>query len=305
MKRKNLKTVILSNDELINILDEVTTSIHKDVLPSLEELIKKTKGLTKISNNVLYGRLNLKEDDVFFKRVEKVVIKYSEIIPSLKDKIKNELSDTISGTSGNINNNIALAMVAQGIFLSNTLVGLLQFIIANNYSEQKVDMDKKIVSTNIKNTLLLVKILPELEKADFKKVVDTIGEVPVLKTLRYEETSDIPVDLAVGFFKDTFKLKDNTLNLVKSFITGSNTDKTDDVAVNFIGNPIYHIRMLLVDLTELRLEKYRNEVRLLELRILELKSKDTDKPEIRKAISFYEDKVTALRLKIDKLSKID
>ena len=305
MKRKNLKTVILSNDELINILDEVTTSIHKDVLPSLEELIKKTKGLTKISNNVLYGRLKLKEDDVFFKRVEKVVIKYNEIIPSLKDKIKNELSDTISGTSGNINNNIALAMVAQGIFLSNTLVGLLQFIIANNYSEQKVDMDKKIVSTNIKNTLLLVKILPELEKADFKKVVDTIGEVPVLKTLRYEETSDIPVDLAVGFFKDTFKLKDNTLNLVKSFITGSNTDKTDDVAVNFIGNPIYHIRMLLVDLTELRLEKYRNEVRLLELRILELKSKDTDKPEIRKAISFYEDKVTALRLKIDKLSKID
>jgi len=302
MNRRNLKTVILSNDELIEILDTVETSIHKDVLPSLESLIKQTKDLNKITDNVLYGRLKLKHDDEFFKRVEKIVVKYNEILPSLKDKIKNELSDNITSTSGNINNNIALSMISAGVFLSTTLVGLIQFIVANNYSEQKVGMDKKLVSFNIKNTLLLVKVLPEFEKADFKKIVETIGEIPILKTLRYEETSDIPVELAFGFFKDTFKLKSDTLNLIKSFIT-STTD--NDNAVSFIGNPIYHIRLLLVDIDELRLESYNNEVRLLELRILELKSKDTDKSEIRKAIKYYEDKVTSLRLKIEKISKID
>lgn len=305
MKKNTLKTIVISNEDLVKILNEVETSINKDVLPSLESLITKTKDIKKISDNVLYGRLKLKDDSEFFKRLEKVVSKYNDIISNLKDKVENELSDTVTGTSGNINNNIAIAMISEGIFLSNTLVGLLQFIIANNYSEQKVDMDKKIVSENIKNTLILVKLIPELEKADIKKVVVSIGEVPVLKTLRHEETSDIPVELALGFFKDTFKFKSDTLSLIKSFITSTNNTTTNTPEMMFIGNPIYHIRMLLVDIDELRLESYNNEVRLLELRILELKSKDTDKPEIIKAIKYYENKVTSLRLKIAKISKLD
>jgi len=247
MNRRNLKTVILSNDELIEILDTVETSIHKDVLPSLESLIKQTKDLNKITDNVLYGRLKLKHDDEFFKRVEKIVVKYNEILPSLKDKIKNELSDNITSTSGNINNNIALSMISAGVFLSTTLVGLIQFIVANNYSEQKVGMDKKLVSFNIKNTLLLVKVLPEFEKADFKKIVETIGEIPILKTLRYEETSDIRVDLTAGFLNDTFKWKSNTLNLIKSFIT-STIDNDDQL--RFICNPIYHTSWLHVGIDE-------------------------------------------------------
>jgi len=309
--KKRFAPIIYTQDDLIEVVETVDTTINKDVLPNLTELIKVTEGKTELSENVLFNTLNLKDDSIFFKRVETVVKKYVAILQILKSKISDELSDTVTSNTHNVNTKIAFALISEGIFLSTELIRVINYLTGRYYSEEPSDLDPKVKQQLSHQLIILVKIIPELEKANFKQIVDTIGQVPTLKTLRYEETSTIPTELVLDFFKDTFKIKDfYTTTLLKRFLgyfhykEEKKTHK--DISRSFIGNPLYHIQLLIIDLQSLRLASIKNDARITELRILELKNNAEGKPdaEINKAIKYYEEKANKLNLKIKKLSEI-
>lgn len=309
--RKQLTETIYKRDDLLEIIDNVEKTINKTVLPYLKELQSDTDGKKELSENVVFMSLKLKDDKEFFRRLENVVIKYNKIIPILKSKLEEDVSDTLQTSSANINIRLVFSLVSQGIFLSVELISILNYIINRYYTKSESELESG-TKTMLGNKLMtLIKMLPELEKADFNKIAEVIGNIPTLKTLRHEETSVIPVDLVIGFLKDNFKIKEfYTQSLIRKFIEfvgfkkGYGIDK--DIVKSFIGNPIYHIRLFLVDLEYLRLTKLKDEARLLELRLMELKNQNMNKPskEVAKAIRYYEDKINKLNLKIEKLSEV-
>ena len=310
MKRRH-GPIIYKQDDLLEVVETIDTTINKDVLPNLTELIKITSSKTELSENMLFSQLNLKSDEVFFKRIESIVNKYVKIIPTLKTKISEELSDTVTSNTHNVNTKLVFALISEGIFLSTELVRVFNYITGKFYSEEQSDLDSNIKQQTSHQLMVLVKILPELEKANFKSIVDTIGQVPTLKTLRYEETSTIPTELVLDFFKDTFNIKDfYTTTLLKRFLGYFHFKKEQkshkDIARSFIGNPLYHIQLLIIDLQSLRLDSIKNDARITELRILELKNNADGLPDakINKAIKYYEEKANKLNLKIKKLSEI-
>ena len=309
--RKQLTETIYKRDDLLEIIDNVEKTINKTVLPYLKELQSDTDGKKELSENVVFMSLKLKDDKELFRRLENVVIKYSKTIPILRSKLEEEISDTLQTSSANINIRLVFSLVSQGIFLSVELISILNYTINRYYTKSESELESG-TKTMLGNKLMtLIKMLPELEKADFNKIVEVVGNIPTLKTLRHEESSVIPVDLVIGFLSDNFKIKEfYTQSLIRKFIEfvgfkkGYGIDK--DITKQFIGNPIYHIRLFLVDLEYLRLTKLKDEARLLELRLMELKNQNMNKPskEVAKAIRYYEDKINKLNLKIEKLSEV-
>ena len=71
----------------------------------------------------------------------------------------------------------------------------------------------------------------------------------------------------------------------------------------FIGNPIYHIRLWLVDRDFKKLEALEQKKQLIELRLMELKleARGEKDPNLTKQIRYYEEKLTGLEYDIEKL----
>ena len=304
----NILSDYMSRDEALEILVNVEEILNGSIIPNLKDVLKKIKGEKVLAGNVLFSSLNLKTDDMFFKRVLKVCTDYSKIIPALKSKIDEELPDKFNVNTSNINIRIALSLVAVGTFLACNLNDIIMFIIARFYIRDKIDIDKVIVDMIGKKLIILIQKLPELEKADFEALVDIIGKVPVINTIRDEDTSVIPTDVVTGFITKTFKIKNIfTLSFIKQAL-GLKSDKTvtaKNIQMDFIYNPIYHIRLFLVDLEELRLERLKDSKRLLELRLLELKNRANTEndPKLKEAITYYENKLEKLDRKIERYLK--
>jgi len=306
--RKRLSNIVLENGAIIEIIGTIEKSLNTTVIPSLKDLEKLTADKTVLANNIAFSSLNLKKDKDLFVRLENVVNKYLDILPFLKEKVANEIPDTITTNTSNLNNKLVISLICEGVFFAEELPDMLSVMIERFYTKSgsELDKNKKIELTNRFTTL--IRIIPEIEKANLKNIVDTIGEIPTINTIRSESVSDIPTDVIIGFFKTNFKIKDfYTQTFLKrminvfSFKQESKVHK--DIAKSFIGNPIYHLRLFLVDLQSLRLEKLKEDKRLLELRILELKQGDKD-GKLKQQISYFEDKLNKLNMKINRLATI-
>jgi len=73
----------------------------------------------------------------------------------------------------------------------------------------------------------------------------------------------------------------------------------------FIGNPIYHVKMWLVDRQMNRYEVLKEKKRLLELKIMDLKSRSAgeNNAKLEKSIQYYEDKLSNVEYKMRKVEE--
>jgi len=312
MKNKHqLQTLIMDKSEFLEMVDAIDKNINATVLPSINELIKTTSDSDVLVSTIAFSSLKEKKDSSFFKRLYNVISKYRDTLPSLKSKIEEYMPDTITTTSNDVNVRLVLSLVSEGVFFSETTPVMLSYLISKYYTKSSTELDPSTVRQMGQRLSITVKIIPELEKADLKPIIEAIGNVPTIKSLKFESTSTIPSEVVLGFFKDTFSIKNfYTLTTIKRLLGYFNIKdykNKQDIAKGFIGNPIMHLRLLFVDLTALRLEAMKDKRKLLELRLLELRSFNNDgstNPKLSKQIAFYEDKLNKLDMKIDKLSRI-
>lgn len=291
------KALIVSRDELLSVLDEVTSSIHSTVIPSLDDLIAITKTNTELSESIIFSDLKTDTDDVIFSRLKNVVIKYNDIIPNLKQKITDKLPETMSQDASNVNVRIALSVVSEGVFLTDGLIDAITYTMGRFYKKGQLQFDERQLTGLSNKVLTLVKLLPELEEANIKTVVNTIGEIPTIRTLRSEKTSVVPLEMVMSFVSDNLNIKDlMTKNFVYKLLEGGSSKGQ----VGFTGNPIFHLSLFLIDLQDLRLQSLREKKRLLELKILEMKNND----DLSEAIAYHEKRLSKLTLKIDKISRV-
>lgn len=306
--KKRLETLHIERDDLLGIVNEVEKNINISVIPSLKDTAATIKSEDVLTSNILFTDLKLKSDADFFKRLIDICNSYAKILPILKSKINDELPDTFSANTSNINIKLALSLVGEGIFLADNVTDITAYLINKYYTKSGTDLEKSVVSKLGHKLTLLVRLMPELEKAKFNEIVDVIGKVPTIKTIKQESSSIIPMDVVMGFMSNTFKINDkSSKNFIKRALGFFNYKKESKHDLNvagrsFIGNPIYHIRLFLIDLEQLRFERLKESKRLMELRILELKQKEAnnDDPKTKKAIAYYEDKLNKLDMKIER-----
>lgn len=310
MKKKlqKLQKLYIERDDLLEAMDEIEKNINTVTIPNLKDVSKTVKNEDVLKNNVLFSELNLKSDSEFFTRLLNATERYSKALPVLKKKINDELPDTFSASTSNINTKLALSLVSEGIFLADTVTDIIAYMINKFYTKSGTEIEKSTNAKLSRKLIFLIQVLPELEKAKFDSLVDIIGNVPTIKTLRQEDTSIIPMDVVMGFMTNTFKISDRyTIGLIRralGFFNGGSKASKSHAAIGygFIGNPIYHIRLFLIDLEQLRFEKLKESKRLMELRILELKQKDADNHDekLEKAIKYYEEKLNKLDMKMER-----
>jgi len=331
-RKVTMEHYVFQKEELLNILDNIDKEFGKTILPAITDLIKETKDKNNITESVLAINFkkvaSIKTDEDIFKVTLKALEKYRSILPTLKDKIDDVVEDTLASNTSDLNKRLILALVSEGAFFLENTPLIITNIINRFYIKEKSKLDQEIKSSIAGKTVTFFNLIPEMHKADLKAVVDAIGNIPTITTLKMEKISDIPSEIVVmDFLSKKFNFKDL---FTKSFVGKlldlvtfkSNTKhsrkhsrnhnkvmiKEDiGIATNFIGNPIYHLRLFLVDLSLMRLENLKEKKRLLELKLLELKSRqsgDINNEKLRKQIEFYEEKLNKLDMKIKKYMEV-
>ena len=334
-RKVTMEHYVFQKEELLNILNNVEKEFTKTILPSINDLIKETKGKTNILDSILATNFkkvkhSIDDDSDIFKMTLDALNKYKNILGSLRDRINDVIDDTLSSNSSDLNKRLILALTSEGTFFVENIPLIITNAINRFYLKEKSSFDTEIKSSIAGKTTTFFTLVPELYKADLDAVVNAIGNIPTIQTLKMEKISDIPSEIVVmDFLSKKFNFKDlftksmvgKMLDIVsfKSNTTHSKSSKHHHkdtrvkiksenigLATNFIGNPIYHLRLFLVDLSLMRLENLKEKRNLLELKLLELKSAQNgqDTSKLKKQIEFYEEKLNKLDLKIQKYMEV-
>lgn len=302
--QKRLATLVMQKEDLVALLEESNKVLVTTVIPMLNETIKEVKDETVLSKNVAFSSYKAKSDKDIFNMMLNVVEKFSNATPLLISKIVEFLPDVINTGSGNINLRIAISVASEVTFFAERFQLVLCYILDKFYLKDKSELSEDYAREIAARASIIIKTIPELNKADINAVIAAIGNVPTLRTISDERNSHVPSELVMGFFAKTFNIKDfytkTFLSRILKYFSYKDAHKHHkDIAKSFIGNPIYHLRMMMVDFEVMKFEGLKEKRRLLELKIIELKNRGVDNPKIKKQVNYYEDKLNKLNLKID------
>lgn len=267
-------------DNILVLSQSCMDNINKYVLPSIEHLIKSVDAIPDKSGLVQLGvSLGLKTRDKkdvlntikdFFERAETCLHGMSRVI-------EKDFPTLITAKTTTFKVGTVLRVIDDISSMSLFCLDILYYAISNPDSIDKA-YSKHINGNYASFCSLFMTYNRELEEIT-KKAPSISNEIISL---------DGPTS-----FSDTLARK-----------SGDIINLPTNRANNFIYNPIYHIRLWLVDRD---IEKYnanKDKKELLELKVLSLKlAKDdpnADIEKIDKQIAYYEEKITDLNYKIER-----
>lgn len=177
--------------------------------------------------------------------------------------------------------------------------------IARNALDSSVTILKyiSIFETNIitgdKNNRLLTNVELKSIKSTVTNNASSIAYFKDLKISNFKsDLAKITDDVIIT--QDSDEVTDSLINKGMSKI---HTISDIPVVSNFIGNPIYHLRLIIADYQIDKHNKRKEYKKTLELKLLYLKSlsKGEENPNLEKQIDYYEKKVAKLTYKLRQL----
>jgi len=321
-RKVTLENYCFTVNELKSLVTNITNTFNNDLIRSLEEMKKEVKDKTVLTKSLITkamrDRINgLNNDGKIIDVIIAALHKYVNILPTINDKIDNYVDSTICSNTNNLNYKLILSIISEGAYIAEQGSMILTYIMDKYYiGDKRSKIDVSVMKGVSSKAILFFQLIPEIYKADLNQVVKTIGEIPSIKTLKFEDTSEIPTDFIISdFFGKKFGIKKAItqvwVNKLLHYFTNKSSKKISkahpEIVSTFIGNPIYHLRLLLVDLEMLKLETLKERKRILDLKLLELKQKETTgkhDPKIQKQIEYYEGKLEKTNLKIEKIMEI-
>lgn len=276
---------ILKKEDVIKVLGFIFNSINNEVIPTFD-LMLVNKDLKKLSKNHTLELLNsackLKAKDnadvlVKLRASFDTFLKNQKVLESLVTK---ELSDVLTDRAL-IARDAAIVRVISDIgSMTLYILDILDLALldekSTNYSKMKI---KKI-----KDGLI-----------DFSDTYGIYGNSKdyekVLKDL--PSISDSTIDITAN----------NDISMLNVLVGKMGSGFILPKTTGFINNPIYHVRMWLVDreITKYEVLKDRRKVIELRLRELRLEESNTGDPKLREYIEYYEDKIASLDYDIAKI----
>ena len=287
-----MKILSIDKSSGLAIIDQAIEVIDSTININLIALIEASRGKDNLKK-VLINNEKYKDDSDVFNKILTIVSNFRKSLPEFRKTIVEELPDVLMSDDTDINVRLGLGYISQAIRYSVELIPMLNFIIEKYYTQDVVA--NNAVNDKADRLLTLMLNLEDDSNVEFDNITDAIGNIPVLKSFRKQNSNFLPDTLFLNYLAKEFKIKGKaTIRYIEELF-----NSTPKHTKSFSGNPFMLIRMFMVDYEVLKLEKLNNDKRLLEVRILDLKTNDDSlSKSLQKQINYYTYKIEKLDLKI-------
>lgn len=274
----------IKKEDVVKTLDFVFNNISQDVLPTLTDVIEnadiKLIENSKILKNLsTFADMRAKNNKEFLVKLKAIFEDFSSNYKLFATTVDNELNDIVTNSATTPKDSAILKIINDIGAMNIFILDLLYIIIMDKENSVLPSIKVKTVEANIPDFAQSLKFYSK----DFEKI---IKDIPKL--------SDTIMNINDG--------KESMLSGVLQHI-GLLTllPQTN----GFINNPIYHIRMWMVDREVAKYESLKDRKKMIELRLLELKLEDKGESDaaLQKQIQYYEEKINKLEYEIAKLEK--
>jgi len=270
----------IKKEDVVTVIDETLDSLNNTVLPTLDAVIKDSTKDT-LDNNQVLKRLTMllgvkgtgRDTLVKIKGILNNVNKFSKKIESL---VNDELNDIVTDKTATVKD-AAIIKLVNDINIITMYTNDILYVILLKGDSTSTDLTKARLKEIQDSIPTYANILKQFSR-DFSKQLDNITKLS--DDLINVEPKKIP------FLEKLLSKKGSTIDTVDTN--------------NFNGNPIYHIRMWLVDRDIAKYELLKDKKKLIELKLLELKlkQKQEDNPKLAKRIEYYENKIAKIEYQI-------
>ena len=264
----------IKKEDVVTNIDYALTSLSSETLPLLDIMIKSSslepiKSSRYIKNMILTSGIKAKDSKEFFVKLKASV---SNIVKSSKDienLVMNDLNDIVTDKTATVKDAAILKLVNDMSIISLFTLDFIYYITVNGDASVSEFPKKKFedIKTMMPSYATIVKSYSEKLPAKLKDI------------------SNLPSNL--------INVEMNKSSILEKLIGKNSRLVSLPQAEGFRYNPIYHIRMYLVDREIAKYETLREKKKLIELRLLDLKlkSKNEENPKIAKQIEFWEEKL--------------
>ena len=274
----NKKAVLKSKTFLFN-------SLENEVLPALDVFISSNiKALSKnkfLSNS--FSLMGIKSSNSL-DGVKELRDMFQDIMSyeQKMDKLILNMNNVLLDKNTSLKDGTLVRVIEDLTFMSLYVLDFLYYSILDesdtNFTKKKIEVIKNELPEFIK--------LVKYYNKNIKNILDEILELP-----------DVPVSISQT---DSSSMLDTFLKKIKkiSFIPAAN---------GFVGNPIYHFRMWLVDREIRKYEALKDRKEALELRLMELRYQESGSTDenIKERIAYFEEKISKIEYEIAKIEKED
>lgn len=278
----------LKKNDILEQTNNTVLSLNNEIIPSIEELLKLLDDKNNVTIEQLVELSNLNRETFKSKDIKG----FTNSLLLVMKNINSISSEFISLVDKEIPDLLGKDVVTiKQAYILNIVTNLTNFVL---YTADVILYIINLIDNKINGKALpyvkfkLIEIRTDLNK--YGKLIMLFKDSKTLIT----EINKLSKDRLLIDSKDN-----GTINMVSSF------GKTKIPLVMFIGNPIYHIKMWLVDKSINRYEVLKEKKKLTELKILELKARQNGEndPKLQKAIEYHEDKLEAIEYKIRRIEE--
>ena len=262
-----------TKDNTLKAVSQLATALSNDVIPALV-MLDSNSNLEVIKRSVLLSNINKLAKLGAKDNIELVSILlerfkvYEKKCQDLEELVENNLSKYTANTGTSLKDITILKVIEDISDMTLYTLDIIDYVLLNggdsdNYPAAKIKYIKEGIYS-------YVKLLDYYTREKLTSIIRTIPKL-----------SDKAVDIQ------------NSKKSMVMTLFGKMDNDVDNLPINgFIGNPIYHIRLYMVDK---EIEKYKilkDKNKLIELRILELKAKeqnasDEEKRRLETAIGYH------------------
>ena len=274
----NKKAVLKSKTFLFN-------SLENEVLPALDVFISSNiKALSKnkfLSNS--FSLMGIKSSNSL-DGVKELRDMFQDIMSyeQKMDKLILNMNNVLLDKNTSLKDGTIVRVIEDLTFMSLYVLDFLYYSILDESDTNFTKMKIEVIKNELPEFIKLVKYYNK----NIKNILDEILELP-----------DVPVSISQT---DSSSMLDTFLKKIKkiSFIPTAN---------GFVGNPIYHFRMWLVDREIRKYEALKDRKEALELRLMELRYQESGSTDenIKERIAYFEEKISKIEYEIAKIEKDD
>ena len=271
----------VKKEELVKNLENTLGALNDDVIPMLDNMVKNGDldviKNSPIMNSIKYSSgIKSKDNKELLSKIKGIVVNISKSGKNLEKVVSDHLSEVVTDKTATVKDGAILKMVSDITSLAMFLMDFGYLVLIEGKSEN-TDLPK-IKLQQIKDGVPTFAAILKSYSKDFNKSVNELAKLPS-NSLYIDDSKVSMLEKIVSKFSRSIPLP--------------NTD-------GFVNNPIYHFRMWLADRDVAKYESLKEKKKLIELKVLELKTKQDgeDNPKLSKQIEYYENKLSSMEYEI-------
>lgn len=274
-------STITKKEHIISTVENVFKSIEDETIPTLEDML--SKDLNVINESQLVNNMRALLD----KRTKDNMELFEEVLDFFKEVQKDEkkiiklvekhIGDYITNKSATAKDIAIMKFVTDVASFNYYVMDLCYYVLITD----ETSIPKIRLNQIRENNSSFISVMNSY-RGNVNKLVKDLERVAEVTIADKEDKPESMVD---SLLESQGKLV--SLANVKGFIN----------------NPIYHIRMWLVDREIQKYEALKDKKKLIELKLLELKLEEQNEsnPKLKSQIEYYEDKISGIEYDISQI----